>query len=139
MGRCTGQEVLYSDEKEYREGTMESTGKVDIKGKVHLGGAAAGMFIDIKEDGTVVYSGLDDAYAETAILSPQDNSITLGKLYNEDLGELTINASSAGAVKGSITIFNNDYLPNIVINNWSTFDLILGQIAAVNGQLGAQS
>jgi hypothetical protein len=59
-------EVLYSDEKEYREGTMESTGKVDIKGKVHLGGAAAGMFIDIKEDGTVVYSGLDDAYAETA-------------------------------------------------------------------------
>ncbi|MGI6467917.1 MAG: hypothetical protein ACOX0Q_02680, partial [Syntrophomonadaceae bacterium] len=71
------------------------------------------------------------------ILSPQDNSITLGKLYNEDLGELTINASSAGAVKGSITIFNNDYLPNIVINNWSTFDLILGQIAAVNGQLGA--
>jgi hypothetical protein len=39
---------------------MTSTGKVDIFGKVHLGGAAAGMFVDIKEDGSLEYSGLFD-------------------------------------------------------------------------------
>jgi len=128
-------EILYSDEKEYLEGKMTSTGKVDICGNVHLGGAAAGMFVDIKEDGTVAYSGLEDGYQLAS--SRENNTIILGDLYNEDLGELTLSASSANSVKGNITVFNNNYLPNIVINNWSPFNLILSKINAVNGQLGS--
>lgn len=130
-------EVLYSDEKETVSGTMDSTGRVDINGRVHLGGAAAGMYIDIKENGDIVYSGLQDGYKLTA---PKENdTIILGDLVNDDLGAINISASNAKQVMGQITLFLNSYLPRIVINNWSDYHLVLGKVQAANGDMGVPS
>ena len=40
------------------------------------------------------------------------------------------------SVSGSITVYDNSYLPKIVITNYSDFDLVLSSIITVNGDLG---
>jgi hypothetical protein len=59
------------------------------------------MYIDIKENGDIVYSGLQDGYKLTA---PKENdTIILGDLVNDELGAINISASNANQVMGQIT------------------------------------
>ncbi|MEG1584554.1 MAG: hypothetical protein RR361_05840, partial [Anaerovorax sp.] len=126
--------VLHSDSVATPVNNMSNSGRVLLNGEVHLGGGSAGIYVDVKEDGTVVSSGLDDQYAtEIGELSTKSAlAITLHKIWNNDVGSLTAN-TSIGDVTGSIRVFNSSFLPRIVINNYSKLNLILSEILAING------
>ncbi|MDY3859971.1 MAG: hypothetical protein SO014_04955 [Candidatus Limivicinus sp.] len=138
--------------------TLSVRSSVTLNGRFHLGGAAAGSFVDIDENGGLHYSGLDDQgfTGADAVGTVSDREIHLNRLYNDDRGSLTAKAyvgkekatfnlktllypgykdnvvtENAGKM---ITIYDGSFLPNVVITNRSDRDLYVNQVTLINGK-----
>ncbi|MDY6180230.1 MAG: hypothetical protein SPI15_05205 [Candidatus Faecousia sp.] len=138
--------------------TLRVRSNVILNGRFHLGGAAAGGFVDIDEDGKLHYSGLDDQGFTQAsdVGTVSGSAIYLNRLYNDDRGSLIAkayvgeeNASSKmtmllfpgykDKVKTEnsgklITIYDGSFLPNVVITNRSDRALYVNEVTLINGK-----
>ncbi|MBO5502602.1 MAG: hypothetical protein J6A48_11320, partial [Clostridia bacterium] len=145
-------------EEAVAKATLKVTSKVILNGKFHLGGAAAGSFVDIDENGNLHYSGLDDQgfTSAAAVGTVEGGKIQLNRLYNDDRGSLTAkayvgkeqatssfmkllastykdNVKTENANK-TITIYDSSFLPNVVITNRSANHLYVNQVTLINGK-----
>ena len=125
-------EPLSSDATMVEDGKMTNSGTVYVKSEVHLGGGT-NTYVDIDEFDTVHYVGLDKDFSSASQVAAIANGIiTVHKLYNNDVGTLTILASTSDPT-GSIRVYDNRYLPNVVIRNWSENDLHVGVVELIYG------
>ena len=86
------------------------------------------MFVDIF-DGLIAYTGLDNDLTDSLkkpdkFLETDGNTITVKKLYNNDVGSLRLEAG-VGNISGKGTVITNSYLPNVQITNHT--DIRVGQ------------
>ena len=131
--------VLYSDAEVYKKGTYTSSGNVDLNGKIHVGGGAAGIFVDIFGDLldniSVSTSGLDADLKDQAY-TVEDGKVILKGIYNDDQGTLNVHAGK-GSITGKVTTYTNGSLPEATITNHTDFDLVLKNLTLVNTQVPA--
>jgi hypothetical protein len=133
--------ITYSDSESYTTGSLDSQGDL-VAGvyiapgaKVHLGGAAAGMQIEVLEDGTVMAAGLDNDYDGNldAFYTIENGKILLGPIYNNDAGTLTITVRNGSFNTASaFTAYWNTYLANIEINNFSDLSMVFDEFRVTN-------
>ncbi|HOS17739.1 MAG TPA: hypothetical protein PK438_00500, partial [Clostridia bacterium] len=133
--------ITYSDSVSTTDGSLDSQSdlaagvSVAEGAKVHLGGAAAGMWIDVREDGAVWTAGLDNDYNgdPDAFHALEHGQMKLGPIYNNDPGTLTITVRNGALHSASaFTTYWNTYLPSVVINNYSDFDLVFDELRVAN-------
>ena len=127
--------ILYSDAEAKEAGEFKNAGNIIFNGTVHVGGGAAGMFVDIF-DGLIAYTGLDNDLTDSLkkpdkFLETDGNTITVKKLYNNDVGSLRLEAG-VGNISGKGTVITNSYLPNVQITNHTDKNLILKNIQMSN-------
>ena len=123
--------ILYSDAEANQTGTFNNAGNIVFNGTAHVGGGAAGTYIDIFDKDSIKYSGLDseltteDRTTEKFLTVNEDgNTVTINKLYNDDGGSMKMTAA-VGNISGKGTIISNSYLPNVNITNHTDLDLVV--------------
>ena len=112
--------------------TLTTDARLDLNGKVSIGGAAAGITIDIYEDGSVNAIGVEDKnWLEKVAVDHVKKTITIPYIYNAEEGALHIDAGD-GKLYGNLKVYLNNYLPYITLNNYSDYTLILSDITVFN-------
>ena len=107
-----------------------------MNGSVHLGGGAAGIQIDIY-DGSFKSVGVPAALLDSLVsFNTAALTATIARLYNDIQGALRIKAPS-GNVTGNAVVYYNSYLPEIIVNNHSSYDLIMGDVFVENNEASA--
>ena len=122
-----------------RDYGSSSTGTITLNGRIHLGGGAAGIFIEVRDNGEVYVSGLDllSRAEDIYTINHENKTITFDNIFNSNAGSLTLNAIGIRSeISGSPVISRSVYQPNIVISSYlAGYDLVIKRIMAEN--LGA--
>ncbi len=117
--------------------SFSSDATIDLNGKISVGGAAAGIVVDIAADGTVSATGMEVAgWSNGVVVDHINKTITIPYLYNAKSGSLNIDAGT-GELKGQLAVYLNNYLTYVTINNHSDYDLIVSDITVFNTDVNA--
>lgn len=109
--------------------------QLNLNGKISVGGAAAGIMVDIYENGTVNAIGVEDsAWLNKVVVDHVNKTVTIPYIYNMAEGALNIYAGE-GNLYGNLKVYLNNYLPYITFKNHSDYTLILSDITVFNSDV----
>ncbi|MDD3402964.1 MAG: hypothetical protein PHQ72_06365 [Hespellia sp.] len=105
---------------------------LNLNGKISIGGAAAGIVVDIDKNAGVMVVGVEDAeWLNNIRIDHEKKTITIPYIYNRAEGSLSLDAGD-GLLYGNLAVYLNNYLTYITFNNNSDYTLILSDITVFN-------
>ena len=123
------EKVFYSDAESIENGNFTNIGNIVFNGIAHVGGGAAGIFVDIFE-GQIKASGLDTEITDNFVTTNGD-TVTIKHLYNNDVGKLNMDAR-VGNISGTGTLISNAVIPLMQIINHTDLHLVLKNFIFLN-------